>query len=663
MRRQLRGLILLGVLFAVSSAIVAIPHVEFTVPGLGWEVSRGQEDTFLGLSLGLDLTGGSHLVYRAIPEGGGDPTEDDMEVVRTTIANRVNEFGLSEPNIQLLGNPPDRVLVQLPGLEGARITVRFRGNTVTPEELQEFLSSPDIGHPEATVERGENNALIASVENLESAERDEEGNVITPAEADVIREAIAREFPVTALVTFAQPEQPEEQAPEDGEEQQQPEQEQAPEPAVTQEEIESLLDELGLSNATVESLSGDNWRIEMTGIDQPEDETTPPAVEELRQELQNLADVSNFGVVGTIAEYTVGGGVQEAKHLIGQTAQLEFRERICGDLQNPPEGMSQEQWQQVRCTDPEYYSEEELDLSGQHLTDAYAGTQAGETGPVVNIEFNDEGADQFFEVTQRISRPTNRNVLAVYLDGEELVAPSAREGISGGRAFISGNFTAERARTIAIQLRSGVLPVDLELIQERNVDATLGTESLRRSVIAGAVGLALVLAFMSIYYKAPGIVASVALILYAVLLLAVFKAIPVTLTLSGLAALILSLGFAVDANILIAERTKEELRMGRALLASITSGFDRAWPSIRDGNVSTLIICIVLFWFGDRLGTSLIQGFALTLAIGIVVSMFTAFFASRLIMRTVANTWLGRRLTMFVPTGDVGTDHAMGTAE
>jgi|TARA_B110000263_G_C15266908_1_gene491567 preprotein translocase subunit SecD len=182
-------------------------------------------------------------------------------------------------------------------------------------------------------------------------------------------------------------------------------------------------------------------------------------------------------------------------------------------------------------------------------------------------------------------------------------------------------------------------------------------------VIAGAIGLALVLIFMVLYYKVPGVVASITLILYAVVLLALFKLIPVTLTLSGVAALILSVGLAVDANILIAERTKEELRMGRALLASITTGFDRAWPSIRDGNISTIITCVVLFWFGDRLGTSLIQGFALTLAIGVIVSMFTAFFASRVIMRSIAGTAIGRRIDSFVPVGTVGAERAIGAGE
>ena len=217
-------------------------------------------------------------------------------------------------------------------------------------------------------------------------------------------------------------------------------------------------------------------------------------------------------------------------------------------------------------------------------------------------------------------------------------------------------------RTIAIQLRSGALPVGLELIQERNVDAVLGKESLKRSLFAGGIGLVMLLMFMIAYYKIPGLVASIALIAYTIMLLAIFKMIPVTLTLSGAAAVILSLGFAVDANVLIAERTKEELRSGRSLLAAISAGFDRAWPSIRDGNVSTIIVALVLFWFGDRFSTSVMQGFALTLAIGVLLSMFTAFFASRLLLRLVATSRLGNNTNLFVPVRDRGPQDQPGEA-
>ncbi|MCH7594829.1 MAG: protein translocase subunit SecD, partial [Chloroflexi bacterium] len=678
------------------------------------------------------LKGGSHLVYRAVRPDGSAASAEDLEGVRKILEKRVSSFGLAEPTIQLLGNPPDRILVQLPGLSGASIAVGFDGNTVTEEEFEAFLQSAEVGHPEATV-NVDDNQLIAQMDELRPAQRDFEGKITTPAEGDQIRRLLEDLFPVTAVISFAaldpltgelpvidQPDTDEgtttqgdaiapqpaptpsadggdpgdptpgdttdapadaTDTPDDGDAEAPDDITPAPAvPEITIAQIQAVLTGIGLSEAFVEEIGDNAWSIEILSVRAPEldDENNPlpTIIDEARDALEDLSPLALFGTVGTINQYVVGGGVQEAKHLIGQTAQLDFRERVCGSLAPPtpdtpwpPDGMSTVEWLTVRCTDPTYWSppygggEQDIDIQGSDLTDAFAGTQPGVSGPVVNISFNDHGSDVFCDVTGRISRATSQDVLAIYLDGEELVAPSASTAICNGQAFIFGNFTAERARTVSIQLRSGSLPVELELIQERNVDATLGSDSLKKSMIAGAIGLALVLTFMVLYYKIPGVVASLALILYAVVLLALFKLIPVTLTLSGVAALILSIGLAVDANILIAERTKEELRMGRALLASITTGFDRAWPSIRDGNLSTIITCVVLFWFGDRLGTSLIQGFALTLGIGVLVSMFTAFFASRVIMRSIAGTRLGNRLDSFVPVGTIGIDRPVGVGE
>ncbi len=697
MRRPRRGLVLLAILFALSVAVLAVPRVEINTPI--WGLDRGDEENILGLSLGLDLKGGSHLVYKATKEDGSAADAEDLEGVRKILEKRVSSFGLAEPTIQLLGNPADRVLVQLPGLSGATIAVDFDGNTVFAKELEAFLQSTAIGHPETKVSI-DDNQLIARMDELRPALRATDGSVITESEADVIRRAVEDNFPVTAVISFAaiDPETgeiPVAAEPTDDSENAGTSDDDTPVdvgpvsivPEITIEQIQGALVGIGLTNALVETVNDtageviDNfWSIELIGVRAQEfgenGDSIPTLTEEAREALDALSPLGVFVTSGTIELWAVGGGVQEAKHLIGQTAQLDFRERKCGTLTPPtigdawpPDGLSGEEWRTVRCVDETYWNppygggEQDIDIQGSDLTDAFAGTQPGVVGPVVNISFNDHGSDEFCDVTGRISRATNQDVLAIYLDGEELVTPSASTAICNGSAYIFGNFTAERARTVSIQLRSGSLPVNLELIQERNVDATLGSDSLRKSVIAGIIGLGLVLMFMVMYYKIPGFVAALALILYAVVLLALFKLMPVTLTLSGVAALILSIGLAVDANILIAERTKEELRMGRALLASITTGFDRAWPSIRDGNISTIITCIVLFWFGDRLGTSLIQGFALTLGIGVVVSMLTAFFASRVIMRSIAGTSLGRRIDSFVPVGSIGVDRAIGSGE
>jgi len=735
-RRPRRGLVLLAILFALGVAVLAVPRVEINTPI--WGLDRGDGENILGLSLGLDLKGGSHLVYKATKEDGSAADAEDLEGVRKILEKRVSSFGLAEPTIQLLGNPADRVLVQLPGLSGATIAVDFDGNTVGAEELEAFLQSAAIGHSETKVSI-DDNQLIAKMDELRPALRATDGSMITESEADVIRRSVEDNFPVTAVISFAaiDPEtgeipvaaeladdsentgtsdgdvsatpvsQPAAALSADGSDAGDTTLVQTDEPAsvpsaddtsvdvgpvsivpeITIEQIQEALAGIGLPDVLVEIVNDtageviDNfWSIELIGVRAQEfkenGDSIPTLTEETREALDELSPLGVFVTSGTIELWAVGGGVQEAKHLIGQTAQLDFRERKCGTLTPPtigdawpPDGLSADEWRTVRCVDETYWNppygggEQDIDIQGSDLTDAFAGTQPGVVGPVVNISFNDHGSDEFCDVTGRISRATNQDVLAIYLDGEELVAPSASTAICNGSAYIFGNFTAERARTVSIQLRSGSLPVNLELIQERNVDATLGSDSLRKSVIAGIIGLGLVLVFMVMYYKIPGFVAALALILYAVVLLALFKLMPVTLTLSGVAALILSIGLAVDANILIAERTKEELRMGRALLASITTGFDRAWPSIRDGNISTIITCIVLFWFGERMGTSLIQGFALTLGIGVVVSMLTAFFASRVIMRSIAGTSLGRRIDSFVPVGSIGVDRAIGSGE
>ncbi|MBI2855477.1 MAG: protein translocase subunit SecD, partial [Chloroflexi bacterium] len=305
------------------------------------------------------------------------------------------------------------------------------------------------------------------------------------------------------------------------------------------------------------------------------------------------------------------------------------------------------------CEDPQYHKDNDLGLTGDDLARAYPGTDPTLGRPVVNIEFNSEGTRIFAKHTSDIAGTNNRT--AFFLDRELIIAPVALQAITGGRAFIQGpDFTAERVRTISIQLESGRLPVPLTLIQEQEVDATLGEDSLRKSVVAGLIGLALVLFFMAAYYRLPGVLACIALIIYAVIILAILKLWPITLTLGGIAAFILSIGIAVDANILIFERRKEELRAGRTLIAAMETGFNRAWPAIRDSNVSTFITCAILFWFGTRLGTGLVSGFAVTLFIGVAVSMFSALTVTRTLLRAVAITPLGRILPLYTPVERVG---------
>jgi len=228
--------------------------------------------------------------------------------------------------------------------------------------------------------------------------------------------------------------------------------------------------------------------------------------------------------------------------------------------------------------------------------------------------------------------------LAIVLDKRVISVPSINNKISGGQGIIQGSFTQESANTLAIQLRYGSLPVPVKVVQSRSVGPTLGAESVRQSVIAGIIGLLIVIIFMGLYYRLPGVIADVALVAFALICLMLYKLIPVVLTLSGIAGFILSIGMAVDANILIFERLKEELRAGRTLHQAIDLGWKRAWPSIRDSNFSTLITCVILFWFGSAFGASVVKGFALTLALGVGVSLFTAIIVTRTFLHVVLDT-------------------------
>jgi len=273
-------------------------------------------------------------------------------------------------------------------------------------------------------------------------------------------------------------------------------------------------------------------------------------------------------------------------------------------------------------------------LTGRHLTGADMGF--GDLGLIeIHFELNDEGATLFGNYT----RAHVGQVMCIVLDKQVVSCATINQAIPDGRVRITreGGFPPEEAESIVIRLRYGALPIPLRVETNRTVGPTLGEDSLRKSLMAGAIGLAVVVLFMLLYYRFPGLLADVALVIYAVLLIALFKLIPVVLTLPGIAGFILSVGMAVDANILIFERLKEELRAGKRLRLAVEQGFSRAWPSIRDSNFSTLITCAILFWFGTYFGASVVKGFALTLGIGVVVSMFTAIIVTRTLLRLIVD--------------------------
>lgn len=350
----------------------------------------------------------------------------------------------------------------------------------------------------------------------------------------------------------------------------------------------------------------------------PEQEVTPDAIEAVRAIIEQRVNalgvaepvIQKQGDTRIVVELPGLTNEDEAIRLFGETGLLEFV-----DLGDVPAAAG------TQLEEGEFPTI----LTGRNLQSADVAFDEFRR-PQINFQWDSEGATVFGEHTKdNVGR-----YLAITMDKVVLSAPVIQSQISD-RGRITGNFALDEARRIVIQLKYGALPIPMKVIQQRSVGATLGQDSIEKSIEAGIVGLALVAIFMLLYYRLPGLLAIVALAIYATTVLALFKLIPVVLTLAGIAGFVLSIGMAVDANILIFERLKEELRAGRTLRPAIEVGFSRAWTSIRDSNAATLITCAILYWFG----TGIIRGFALTLAIGVVVSMFTAITVSRTFLRTL----------------------------
>ncbi|MBI4118358.1 MAG: protein translocase subunit SecD [Parcubacteria group bacterium] len=267
-------------------------------------------------------------------------------------------------------------------------------------------------------------------------------------------------------------------------------------------------------------------------------------------------------------------------------------------------------------------------LSGRFVEGAQVGFDSLTSEPMVLLKFNAEGERLFSQIT----RENVGKVLAIFLDGVPISLPVIQEEISGGSAQITGQFTPEEAKVLVGRLNSGALPVPIELLGSELIGASLGGETKDRGIVAGFVGFFSVMLFMTFWYRAPGLVASLALTIYVILNLALFKVIGITLTAAGIAGFILSIGMAVDGNILIFERMKEELRGGKTLRDAIHDGFARAWAAIWDGNITAIVSAIILFWFG----TSFVEGFALTFGLGVILSMISSITVSRTFLYALA---------------------------
>jgi protein-export membrane protein SecD len=609
-RRNARALIAILLLIVGAGLVLGFQTIKIG------PFERGG-NTLLGLSLGLDLQGGSHLVYQAEPtsdEGRAEsqaPDADDMLSLQRIIERRVNSSGLGEPIIQILGD--DRLLIQLPGVREPARAKSIIGETAQLEFKHRQLGIPRNLATEGIITDADivsvtaepiPDELLPDTETTATPEAGADTSAtvgeeaipviimeLTPqgaAKFDEVLANLGQKFQVAApssnIVTF-------------------------------QGELRSgVLPGLNVTingNETINGVFAPPWINKLEGTSryvfpypQPQPEPAQPGETPVEVEPDNVA---------------------AAQIRIGDDATVIFIE------------------QPGRV-------DEDFGLGGDNLSRAYASLHAQSDQPIINLEFDSLGTRLFGEKTTEIAGSLTDSI-AIFLDDQELIAPVVRTPITTGTAIIEGGFTLERAQDISLLLEGGRLPFPITLIQERSVDAILGSDSLAKSVLAGIVGLALVFLFMTLYYRVPGLVASIALLIYTAFVLAIFKLLPVTLTLSGVAATILSVGMAVDANVLIFERMKDELRNGRTLIGAINIGFNRAWPAIRDSNVSTLITCAILYYFSNQLGTTIVQGFAATLAIGVMISMFSAIMVSRTILRAIASTGLARLLGAFVPTG------------
>jgi preprotein translocase subunit SecD len=368
-------------------------------------------------------------------------------------------------------------------------------------------------------------------------------------------------------------------------------------------------------------LQGGSRLVYIADLSKIRNEDKDKAMESLKNVIENR--INAFGITEPLVQTTKAGNeyrlavempglknTDQAMNLIGKTANLEFQE--FGD-------------QSFKATD----------LTGKDLKKADVVFEPNTGAPQISLQFNSEGAKKFEQITERnVGKP-----LGIALDGQIISAPNVNEKIAGGNAQITGKFTFEEAKGLAVQLNAGALPAPISLTEQKTLEATLGQESVNKSLVAGIIGIIVVSLFMLTYYRLLGVFAVIGLFIYLALSLATFKIIGVTITMGGIAAFILDIGMSMETDVLVFERIREELRRGRDLTVSIRVGFQKAWPSIRDANIVSLVIAAILYWRGQ----SNIRGFAIVLAIGIVIGLFTTFFGTRVLLELAARRKLAKR--------------------
>jgi len=600
--------------------------------------------------LGLDLQGGSHLVYEAdlskVPFGD---KSSSVEGVRDVIEKRVNAFGVSEPVVQINKSGDSyRIIVELAGIKDVNQAIDMIGKT----PLLEFKEQNTDAARELTAEEQKsindynNNAKIKADNLLKEAssgkdfatlaKENSEDNYGKDAGGDVGFLAddsafghlyVAVEKLVVGQVSNKLIEQPNgyyiaklTEKKEDGVK------EHAGHILICWKGAERCTQEITKEEA-LKKIQDLKTKVTIQNFAEmaKANSTEPGAIEsggdigwfrkgQMVEQFENVVFPMKVGTISDVVEtpfgYHLVYKMDEKPNVEYKVSEMFIKKKTKTDILP-----NQDPWKFTG-------------LSGKQLTGSTVQFDQN-SQPEVSLKFNEEGKKLFGEITARnVGKP-----VAIFLDGEAISTPRVNEAITDGSAVISGKFDVTEAKLLSQRLNAGALPVPINLISQETVGASLGNESLQRSLFAGLMGFILVIIFMVLYYRLPGIFAALALLIYGTLVLFIFKTIPVTLTLAGIAGFILSVGMAVDANVLIFERLKEELRIGKPMSTAISEAFKRAWPSIRDSNTSTIITCVILFWFGS----SVIKGFAFTLTIGVLVSMFSAIVITRLFIRLFVN--------------------------
>jgi len=652
-RTKVRISLALILLCALFLTVIDFPAIyDKSIDYVNWKYNK--EFSHLSIPpfrLGLDLQGGTHLVYEAdTSEIEGRDEADAVDGVRDVIERRVNAFGVAEPVVQVnKAKGSWRIIVELAGVQDVKKAIQMIGetpllefkeqNTEPPRELTEeerveletFNNEAKSRADKALAEVVEGKDFSEAVREYSDNEIDKEtggdmgwinhnsndSHLVASAE----KTEIGQVYPevITGTNSF--------QIIKVNDKREEGKEVQASHILIcwqgtTRCESEINQDEaLAQINEIKEKAHADNFEA------LAKEYSTDPTAQanggdlgwfssgQMVPEFEEPAFAMQNGEISDVIETQFG------YHLI-----LKIDERPITEYK-----LSQIYINTKTETDilPAQDAWKNTELTGAQLESAQVQFDPNTSIPSVSLEFDDEGKKLFADITTRnVGQP-----VAIFLDNEPISVPTVNEPIKEGKAVITGSFSIDEAKTLSMRLNAGALPVPISLISQQTVGASLGHESIEQSLWAGIIGLILVAIFMIAYYRLPGLLSVVALVIYGVVVLAVFKTIPVTLTLAGIAGFILSIGMAVDANVLIFERLKEELKVGKPLGTAIEEGFKRAWTSIRDGNVSTLITCLILAWFG----TSMIKGFAITLGIGVLISMFSAIVITRLLLKLFIN--------------------------